>query len=66
MSIEQLKKEAATLSFQQQGELAAYLVQLRNRQDPDYLREMQRRIEDKDQANWLTPVEFERKLDGSN
>jgi hypothetical protein len=64
MSIEQLKKEAATLSFQQQGELAAYLVQLRNRQDPEYLREMQRRIEDKDRANWLTPAEFERKLNG--
>lgn len=63
MKIEELKKEAETLSFEQQGELAAYVVQLRNRRDPDYMAEMQRRIEDADRSHWLTPDEFERRLD---
>jgi hypothetical protein len=66
MSIEQLKKEAAALSFEEQGQLAAFLVQLRNRQDPEYLTEMGRRISDKDRSHWLTPEEFEKKLDELN
>lgn len=62
MTIEQLKKESKTLSYSQQGELAAYLVQLRNRQDPKYLAEMQRRIEDENGKHWLTPGDFEQRL----
>jgi hypothetical protein len=65
MTIEQLKKEAESLSFEEKGQLAAYLVQLRNRQDPNYLSEIHRRIGDKDPAHWLTPDQFESRLDGS-
>ena len=35
MTIEQIKKETESLSFSQQRELAAFLVQLRNRQNHD-------------------------------
>ena len=63
MTIEELKKEAESLSFEQQGELAAYVVQLRNRRDPEYMAEMQSRIEDADRGHWLTPDQFERRLD---
>ena len=63
MTIEQVKKEAAALSFEEQGELAAYLVHLRNREDPDYLPELQRRIKDTNRSHWLTPEEFEQRLD---
>lgn len=63
MTIEELQKEAEALSFTQQGELEAYVVQLRNRRDSDYMAEMQCRIEDADRSHWLTPDEFERRLD---
>jgi hypothetical protein len=62
MTIEQIKKETESLSFSQQGELAAFLVQLRNRQNPDYMIEMQGRIEDTDSAHWLSPDEFEKRI----
>ncbi|MFK5921021.1 MAG: hypothetical protein QM496_02490 [Verrucomicrobiota bacterium] len=62
MTVEQLKKEAEDLSFEEKGQLAAYLVHLRNRQDPDYLNEMQNRIEDGKASNWLSPDEFETRL----
>jgi hypothetical protein len=63
MTVEQVKKEAEALTFEEQGELAAYLVQLRNRRDPEYMREIQSRIEDPDRSHWLTPEEFEKRLD---
>jgi hypothetical protein len=63
VSIEELKKEAEALSFREQGELTAYLVQLRNRHDPEYMEELRRRVEDKNPAHWLTPDQFEAKLD---
>jgi hypothetical protein len=63
MTVEQLKKEAEALSFEEKGQLVAYLMQLRNREDPEYRAEMRRRIEDKDPAHWLTPEEFESRLD---
>ena len=55
-------REVATLSFEEQGELAAYLVQLRNRRDPEYLPEIQRRIEDAGRGQWLSPDEFEKRV----
>ena len=63
MTIEEIKKEAETLSFEQQGELAAFLVQLRNRRDPSYMAEINERIEDRERSHWLSPDEFERRLD---
>jgi hypothetical protein len=62
MTVEQVKREAAALSFEEQGELAAYLVQLRNRRDPEYLPELQRRIEDTERSHWLTPDDLEKRL----
>ena len=62
MTVEQVKKEAARLSYNEQGAVAAYLVQLRNRHDPDYLPQLQRKIEDTDRTHWLTPDEFEKRL----
>ena len=62
MTVEQVKREAESLSFQEQGELTAYLVQLRNRRDPEYLPEIKRRSEEPDRDHWLTPAESERRL----
>jgi hypothetical protein len=52
VTFEQLKKEAETLSFDEKGRLAAYLIQLRNGENPDYLKEVQRRIHDRERSHW--------------
>jgi len=57
-----LKRELAALSTTEQAEVAAFLFQLRRRQDPDYQTTLRRRIDDKDPSHWLTPDEFERRL----
>jgi hypothetical protein len=64
VTLEQLKKEAEALSFEEKGRLAAYLVQLRNREDPEHRKELQRRLEDHDSTHWLTPSDFEKRLAG--
>jgi hypothetical protein len=66
MTLEQIKKEAETLSSPEKAHLAAYLIHLRNREDPDYLREMRDRIDDREKSHWLSPDEFERRLDAKN
>ena len=63
MNVEDLKREAAALSPEKQRELAAYLVHLRNTRDPSYDDIMRQRMEEKDRSRWLTPDEFERRLD---
>ena len=62
MSLEQLKREVASLTAQQQTELIRYALQLRYGNDPDYRREVVDRLKE-DQSRWLTPEEFERRLD---
>jgi hypothetical protein len=46
MNVEDLKKEAATLDHEKQGELAAFLVSLRNARDPAYRAAMQERMDE--------------------
>ena len=57
-----LKKELTTLSVTEQAEVAAFLFQLRRRDNADYQTTIKRRLDDKDPAHWLTPDEFERHL----
>jgi hypothetical protein len=64
VSIEQLMQAAANLSYDEKGQLADYLVQLRNREDPHYLPEITRRITDKTPGHWLTPDQFEKRITG--
>jgi len=61
MSVKELKKELASLSEQEQGELAAFLFQLRRKSDSEYQATLQRRLSDKDSSHWLTPEEFEKR-----
>lgn len=65
MSFEQLKREVASLSSQQQAELISYTLQLRYANDAQYRREVTDRLNDGDKAHWLTPDEFERRLDNA-
>ena len=63
MSVEELKKTMATLSPDQQAELSAFLFQLRHKGDAEYQQAVARRMKDKDPSHWLTPEEFEKRLD---
>ena len=62
MSVMDVKKELIGLSASEQAEVAAFLFQLRRKDDADYQATIQRRIDDKDPSHWLTPVEFEKRL----
>jgi hypothetical protein len=62
MSVMDLKKELTTLSVTEQAEVAAFLFQLRRKDDTDYQATIKRRLDDKDPSHWLTPDEFERRL----
>ena len=63
MSVEELKKTVATLSPSEQNELTAFLFHLRHRGDAAYQATLAARMRDKDPARWLTPEEFEKRLD---
>ncbi len=63
MSIEQLKDAAAKLSAREQKELSAFLFYLRHREETEYQKTLAARIDDKDPSHWLTPEEFEKRLD---
>ena len=63
MSVMDLKNELTTLSAKEQAEVAAFLFQLRHQADTDYQATLQRRLSDKDPSHWLTPDEFEKRLD---
>ena len=62
MSVMDLKNELVALSAKEQAEVAAFLFQLRHQADANYQATLQRRLDDKDPAHWLTPDEFERQL----
>ena len=63
MSFDQLKREVALLDDQQQAELICYALHLRYAHDAGWRREVTDRLNDSDKAHWLTPDEFERRLD---
>ena len=63
MSFEQLKREVALLSSREQAELISYALQLRHANDATYRREVTGRLNDTDKSHWLTPEEFEKRLD---
>jgi hypothetical protein len=63
MSFEQIKHEVALLGEQQQAELISYTLQLRYAHDANYHQEVTDRLNDADKSHWLTPDEFERRLD---
>ena len=62
MSVEELKKTVATLSPGEQNELTAFLFHLRHRGDVAYQGKLKARVDDKDPSHWLTPEEFEERL----
>jgi hypothetical protein len=64
MTVEQIKSSIASLSPAQQSEVSAFLFHLRHTADPEYQNQIDSRFSDSNPAHWLTPEEFERRLDG--
>ena len=63
MSVEDLKRALTTLSPSEQSEVSAFLFHLRHRADAAYQKTVEGRTIDKDSSHWLTPEEFEKRLD---
>ena len=63
MSVEEIKKSLAGLSSAEQNEVSAYLFHLRHHTDPNYQAHVSAVLDDKNPAHWLTPEEFEKRLD---
>ena len=63
MSVEDLKRALTALSAAEQNEVSGFLFHLRHRTDPVYQEAVERRLADKDPSHWLTPEEFEKRLD---
>ncbi len=63
MSLEEIKSGIASLSHSQLNEITAFLFHIRHAKEDGYEAEINRRIEDKDPSHWLTPEEFEKRLD---
>jgi hypothetical protein len=63
MSVKEIKEQLATLPRQDQDEVVAYLFHLRHRDDPEYVREIGRRLDDKNPKSWLSVDDFDSALD---
>ena len=63
MSVQEIKEKLATLPRSQQDEVIAFLFHLRHAEDTDYQNRIGRRLQDKESSHWLSPDEFERRLD---
>lgn len=63
MSVEEIKQKLATLRRQEQDEVIAFLFHLRHTHEGDYRSSVARRLEDAESSHWLSPDEFERRLD---
>ena len=64
MNVEQIKQGIASLSAGEQSEVTAFLFHLRHASDLDYQQHVASRLSDRNEDHWLTPEEFERRLDG--
>jgi len=63
VSVEQIKNGIAALSPAEQSEISAFLFHLRHTSDPEYQRRVEERLNDANPLHWVSPEEFERRLD---
>jgi len=63
MNVDEIKHGIASLSPSEQNEVSAFLFHLRHASDAEYQERVRSRISDTDSIHWLTPEEFERRLD---
>jgi len=63
MSIQELKQQLVTLPRKEQDEIIAFLFHLRHGEEADYISAVVRRSQDADPSHWLSPDDFERRLE---
>jgi len=63
VSIQEIKEQLVTLPYDEQDELIAFLFHLRQGNGADYISGVSRRSQDADPSHWMTPDEFESRLD---
>ena len=63
MSVQEIKEQLAILPQREQDEVVAYLFHLRHALDPEFQSDIARRLDDREPSHWLSPDEFERRLD---
>ncbi len=66
MTVMDLKREIAALEPVAQDQLAAFLIQLKLRRDPEHAREMARRRDDRRPESWVRLDDFEAEIAGGN
>ena len=54
MDLEVVEKEVASWAPEEQDRLAAFLTVLRLKRTPDYVRELTRRLDDRNPTNWVS------------
>ncbi len=62
MTVVDLKREIASLEPEAQDQLAAFIAHLRHERDPEYSRELERRLDDRDAENWVRLEDLEAEL----
>ena len=65
MSVQEIKEQLAALPRKDQDDVIAFLFHVRHADDKEYEAEIERRMGDKNPSHWLSPDEFERRLDES-
>ncbi len=63
MNVQEIKDRIITLSSEERSEISAFLWHLRRMSDPEYREQISARLADTDPSHWVTPEEFERRLD---
>jgi len=62
MKVEELRSEVDNLSLDERRQLTAYLVSLRHRELAGYREGLAEKIDDKDEGNWVSFEEFDRRI----
>ena len=63
MSVEEIKKGLVSLSENEQREVTAFLFHIRHSHGTDYQSIITARSADADPSHWVTPEEFQKRLD---
>ena len=62
MSVNELQDQMAKLSLEDRRQLTAFLVSLRHQELPGYKESLATKIDDTNEANWISLEEFDRRV----
>jgi hypothetical protein len=63
VSVQEIKEKLAGLPRKAQDEVVAFLFQLRHAEDAEYQEAIARRMGDRQRSHWVSPEDFEKRLD---